>query len=54
MVCFIVDLQKCTGCQACEMACSYHFTKELEPTNSAIKTFRENSIGEIKTIIDKA
>ena len=34
------------------MACSYHFTKEFGPTNSAIKTFRENSTGEIKIVID--
>ena len=45
---FTVDLQICTGCRACELACSWHFKKEFNPLNSAIRVYRDNANGEIE------
>jgi len=35
----VVDLDLCTGCGLCELACSYEKTKEFSRTNSRIRMF---------------
>ena len=47
----LIDLEKCTGCQACEMACSFHFAKVFSHTLSAIHVQRDNKNGEIIAVI---
>ena len=41
----VVDLEKCTGCRTCEMACSFMHYGEYNPTKSAIQVsiFTENA-----------
>ncbi|OGD54810.1 hypothetical protein A3K80_01310 [Candidatus Bathyarchaeota archaeon RBG_13_38_9] len=33
----VIELDKCTVCRSCELACSYHFKKEFNPNKSQIK-----------------
>ena len=41
----VVDLEKCTGCRTCEMACSFMHYGEYNPVKSAIQVsiFSENA-----------
>lgn len=43
-----MNLDKCTGCRSCEIACSYHFNKVFNPDMSAIKVWRSNETGAIE------
>jgi len=36
----IVDIEKCTGCRICEMACSFHHEKECNPAKSRIHVIK--------------
>ena len=40
-----VQLDGCTGCRACEVACSFHWTKSFSPAHSCIQVSRNNSTG---------
>lgn len=44
---FILYPQKCTGCRACEMACSYVHMKNINPSLSNIKVTTDKEKGEI-------
>lgn len=44
----IVNITKCTGCRACEMACSFHHAKKFSPTFSSIEVFRNEEKGLFK------
>ena len=39
--------ESCTGCRACEVACSFHFTNSFSLTHSAIRVARDYSTGEM-------
>jgi Fe-S-cluster-containing hydrogenase component 2 len=41
----VVDPEKCTGCQSCEMACSYIKEKEFNSLNSRIRVVKFESLG---------
>jgi len=45
-----VDLDKCTGCQICELACSLYNAKECNPEKSRIRIVRSEIDGLIFTI----
>lgn len=46
-----VDQQKCTGCSACQLACSFHHTKDCGLGASCIRIDRDNGTGRIETTI---
>lgn len=44
-----LDLEKCTGCRACELACSLHNEKQCNPEKSRIRVIRSEDDGRIYT-----
>ena len=49
-----INQDRCTGCQACVLACSYHHSKKFSLTDgSSIKIFRNNQDGKIKIDYDQ-
>ena len=46
-----IDLDNCTGCRACELACSWHKTKMFSPEFASIRVYRDDSIGEIQVVL---
>lgn len=42
-----IDTSICTGCRACELACSFYLKEVCDPTVSKIKITRDNETGEI-------
>jgi len=50
-----INEKKCTGCQACVLACSYHRSKTFSIENtSCIEVFRNNKNGDIKIHLDQS
>ncbi|NIN53744.1 MAG: hypothetical protein GTN80_11835 [Nitrososphaeria archaeon] len=45
--------EKCTGCRACELACSFHFSKAFNRKISAIEVKRYDSEGRFDILIHK-
>jgi len=42
----VFDMPKCGGCRTCEMACSFHHTKEFRPSVSSLQILdKEDSRG---------
>lgn len=46
-----VDLDNCTGCRACELACSWHHAREFNPEISSINVQRDDTNGEIQVTL---
>jgi len=42
-----INIPLCTGCRACELACSFRLKEVCDPAISKIKITRENETGEI-------
>ena len=42
-----IDISLCTGCRACELACSFYCVGACDPAISKIKITRDNETGEI-------
>lgn len=51
--CITIDSSKCTGCQACVMACSFHQQNVFSVTGSCIKIFKHNDSGEVSISLDR-
>lgn len=49
-----VNSDKCTGCRACEFACSYHHRKIFDPKLASLHVRRAEREGEISIILYKA
>jgi carbon-monoxide dehydrogenase iron sulfur subunit len=47
-----MNLNKCTGCRSCELACSFHKTGSFDPTQSSIQIYRDNSAGLMSIVLD--
>ncbi|MCL5735724.1 MAG: 4Fe-4S dicluster domain-containing protein [Actinobacteria bacterium] len=45
-----VDIEKCTGCRTCELACSLHNYGECNPSRSRIFVVRDQDEGLITTV----
>jgi len=53
--CLEINEKKCTGCQACVLACSYYHTKMFGLENKGcIEIFRNNKSGDIKINLDQS
>ena len=48
-----VNVEKCTGCRACEIACSYHHGKTFNPRLASLHVHRVEKEGEISIILYK-
>jgi carbon-monoxide dehydrogenase iron sulfur subunit len=53
VVTMIFDFPDCGGCRTCELACSFHFTKEFNDKNSAIKIVEKEKGGFLVNFLDK-
>lgn len=47
----IIEKEKCTGCRACEIACSYHHKKIFNPRISSIDISRSVKEGSVSITI---
>jgi Fe-S-cluster-containing dehydrogenase component len=43
-----IDKALCTGCAACEVACSFHFQRRFGPAGSAIAVYRDDRDGTVR------
>lgn len=48
-----IDIDLCTGCQACQMVCAYHLTGSFSLENSCINILVNNDNGDINTTFDE-
>ena len=42
-----INIPLCTGCRACELACSFYLKEVCDPAISKIKIIRDNETGEV-------
>jgi Fe-S-cluster-containing dehydrogenase component len=49
----VMDTEKCTGCRACELACSYHHQGEFSPSISSVHIKRDDREGRIELCLYK-
>ena len=42
----VIDTEKCTGCRACELGCSYHHTQTFKPSVASIHVQRLEAKGD--------
>ena len=47
-----VDLDKCTGCRSCELACSFHNSRNFNPMGSSIHVNLDRSTGALSLTLD--
>lgn len=45
-----VSEKGCKGCQICELACSFHHTKEFTPENASVRIYFDSE-GGLKVVI---
>jgi Fe-S-cluster-containing dehydrogenase component len=43
----LVHLPSCTGCRACELACGFHWTRKMDPSQSCIRIGKNPQTGKI-------
>ena len=46
-----VNNEKCTGCRACEVACSYHQGKVFNPKLASLHIRRDERVGRMSIIL---
>lgn len=47
----VIDPALCTGCMACELACSFHHLTSYAPARSSIEVIRNEKTGEAKITV---
>ncbi len=47
----IVHNEKCTGCRACEIACSYHHQKKFNPRLASLQVHRMEKAGRMSVLL---
>lgn len=47
-----INLDRCTGCRTCEIACSFHHAKCFDPTRSSIQVRLDKSTGVVSINFD--
>ena len=47
----LVHSQLCTGCRACELACGFRRTKQMNPSQASIVVRRDDHTGKIEVKI---
>ena len=50
----VIREDRCTGCRACELACSYHFARLFDKKISSVQVTRSFDEGKIGVRIHKA
>jgi Fe-S-cluster-containing hydrogenase component 2 len=45
-----IDLEKCTGCRCCEMACSLHNDNQCNPEKARIRAIKSEDDGRVFTL----
>jgi|GEM_PF-508064 len=48
----MMNLEGCTGCRSCELACSFHKIRSFDPAQSSIQVCRDNSTGLVSVVLD--
>jgi len=43
----------CTGCRACEAACGFRLTKEMDPSRACISVKKDNATGRMEISISE-
>ncbi len=44
--------ERCYGCRACELACSFHQRREFSPRGGSIQVSKDNRSGKIEWLMD--
>ncbi len=47
----VSDTERCTGCEACELACSYHHKQIFSPSIASIHIQRKEAEGKVDIIL---
>jgi Fe-S-cluster-containing dehydrogenase component len=47
----LVDPSLCTGCRACEVACGFRWTKEMDPSRASIYVQRDESTAKMRVTL---
>jgi len=47
----VSDTKKCTGCRACELACSYHHRQVFAPAIASIHAQRDQTGSKVKILL---
>ena len=47
----LIDNHKCTGCQACAVACSYHHRRIFNPRIASLKVYRNGKRGKASVAV---
>ena len=53
MFSIVIAEEKCVGCRACEIACSYHHRKVFDPEISSIEIYMEGKEQSIAAVIHR-